>query len=455
MGYLKALTLLSLLIALVNSRLLLPGHPKSSKELHTAPDPLPDPAAVTLAGVTGTSGMIRINSTTGSAMFFYQTNADGKDIASAQDTTPLVIWLQGGPGCSSMTGLFYELGPIQINPDTKQPEKRAVSWGNKYHLLFIDNPIGAGYSFAGQDSDYVTSYIQMADNLYYMLQQLATKYPTWFSNRDLFITGESYAGHWIPAITYKILNENKNAPISGNKVLPLKGIAIGDGWTDPYNQLQHYGDFGYSAGLIDQQQKATVEAQETQGRTKIAQGNYCDAQTNFDNLVGEIVTDGGNVNEYNIREFGSYDTTFIDDYLNLSTTKATLHVPDSATFDDCNNEAYVKLCTDFMNSVKTLFPYILNEIRVLLYNGQDDLIVATPTAENWIKNLVWNGQANYLDAEKSVWSVNGQVAGYARGYGNLTQLTMLKAGHMAPKDQPEASLDMITRFVENSGFSDE
>lgn len=90
------------------------------------------------------------------------------------NTTPVIMWLQGGPGCSSMTGLFFELGPLRVAKDCV-PYKAALSWNKYYHLLFVDNPIGAGYSFAGAKEDYVTSYTQMADNLYEMLQKLAKK----------------------------------------------------------------------------------------------------------------------------------------------------------------------------------------------------------------------------------------------------------------------------------------
>lgn len=99
-------------------------------------------------------------------------------------------------------------------------------------MLFIDNPIGAGFSYAGNKSDYVTNYTEMADNLYNMLTQLAGKYPYWFKNREFYIFGESYAGHWVPAIAYKILEENENG---ATVKFPLAGIGIGDGWTDPYN----------------------------------------------------------------------------------------------------------------------------------------------------------------------------------------------------------------------------
>ena len=110
-------------------------------------------------------------------------------------------------------------------------------------MLYIDNPFGAGYSFAASDEDYVTTEEQMADNLYFMLQTLAAKHPFWFT-REFYITGESYAGKYIPSIAYKILQE---APPNIN----LAGIAIEDGWTDPYWQDTKVGMYAYSVGLIN------------------------------------------------------------------------------------------------------------------------------------------------------------------------------------------------------------
>jgi len=101
----------------------------------------------------------------------------------------------------------------------------------------------------------------------------------------------------------------------------------------------------------------------------ISEGKYCEAQPSFDNIIGTIQKSGGGVNEYNVRVIGEYNTTALDNYLNLSTTKTTLHVPTTITFEDCDPYAYQVLCSDFMNSVASLIPSILSQIRVLLYNG--------------------------------------------------------------------------------------
>jgi carboxypeptidase C (cathepsin A) len=105
-----------------------------------------------------------------------------------------------------------------------------------------------------------------------------------------------------------------------------------------------------------------------------------------------------------------------------------------------------------MISVKDLMPDILDQIPVLLYNGQDDVIINTPSAENWIAALEWSGRDEYLKADKTTWKAEGEVAGYARTAKNLTQLVVLKSGHLVTMDQPKYGLDMVRRFINKSGW---
>jgi vitellogenic carboxypeptidase-like protein len=99
-------------------------------------------------------------------MFYWFMEKIGGNVTS--DDVPMVMWLQGGPGCSSMTGNFFEFGPLEIGSSGNMT-LREDTWLQDYHLLFVDNPIGSGYSFAASDDDFVTTEDQMADNLYKLL----------------------------------------------------------------------------------------------------------------------------------------------------------------------------------------------------------------------------------------------------------------------------------------------
>ena len=118
---------------------------------------------------------------------------------------------------------------------------REFTWNKNYHLLFIDNPVGTGYSFTDSDSGYARSQDDVARDLYSALIQFFQIY-TDYANNPFYATGQSYAGKYVPSIAYKIHVENQNA--STKAKINLKGIGIGDAWTDPINQYT-YGDFLY------------------------------------------------------------------------------------------------------------------------------------------------------------------------------------------------------------------
>lgn len=401
---------------------------------------------VVVAGLTGNAGLLPVLQD-GSSMFYWFFNRIGGNIET--DNVPLIMWLQGGPGCSSMTGAFFELGPLSVD-STLTPHQREYTWANEYHLLFVDNPLGAGYSYAMNDNDYVQTEAEMATNLYNLTQQLCTLHPTWFTNREFYIFGESYAGKYIPTIAYKILHENL---LSGNCLIPLKGVGIGDGWTNPPVQATAYADFAFAAGVINEMEREAVEVVQRECLEHYERGDLNQSNDEANQVTDMICKYGGGLNQYNIREFGDYDFSYMDQYLQLNTTKQMLNVPLNATFRDCGSKAYDAMNLDEMVPVIDLLPYLFNNTKVMFYNGQDDLICNASGTELYLSILKWYGLNGYLKAPKQVWSVNGEVAGYARTFDNLTQVVVLKAGHMVPMDQPVNSLDMAKRFITNQGFA--
>lgn len=88
------------------------------------------------------------SSGTGKMFFWYFPAQNGN--ASA----PTLMWLQGGPGGSSLFGLFAEMGPLVVNDDLTTLAENEYSWNQEYAMLFIDNPFGAGFSFADDDDSY-------------------------------------------------------------------------------------------------------------------------------------------------------------------------------------------------------------------------------------------------------------------------------------------------------------
>jgi len=130
-----------------------------------------------------------------------------------------------------------------------------------FGVLFIDSPAGSGYSIAEKDEDIPTDENQVAEHLYIALKQLYNSLPE-FSNRLLFVAGESYAGKYVPALGHYILMKSKKNSTDneelgslgyGGSKLPfgLGGLLIGNGLTDPEIQVQTHANVAYNFGLID------------------------------------------------------------------------------------------------------------------------------------------------------------------------------------------------------------
>lgn len=153
------------------------------------------------------------------------------------DSDPLIIWLTGGPGCSSELAVFVENGPMRL--EYGKPVKKDISWNNKANLLFLDNPIGTGYS-KGSIFNMPKNEEKVREQFGIFIEKFYQLYPE-FKGRDLYITGESYAGHYIPFIADYLSKDNRFT----DQGIKLAGIAIGNGWVDPSQQYKGYSPFAY------------------------------------------------------------------------------------------------------------------------------------------------------------------------------------------------------------------
>ena len=177
-------------------------------------------------------------------MFYMYFESRSPDTAP---TDPLVLWMTGGPGCSSELAVFYENGPFRIEDDLSLSEN-PFGWDVGHNVLFVDQPVGTGFSYTSDPSDDVTSEKQVADDVLDFLLEFFDQKPELLRN-DLFVTGESYAGHYVPAVASRIVEHNGNAARK-TAALNLQGIAIGNGLTDPGIQYGAYADYAASKNLI-------------------------------------------------------------------------------------------------------------------------------------------------------------------------------------------------------------
>ncbi|KAI8515365.1 hypothetical protein Bbelb_061780, partial [Branchiostoma belcheri] len=334
---------------------------------------------------------------------------------------------------------------------------RKVTWASAYSMLYIDNPVGTGFSFTKSDAGFSTNQEEVADNLYNALLQFYQIY-TDFQKNDFYVTGESYAGKYVPALSYKIHMENPTAKFKIN----FKGMAIGDGLCDPINQYPALPAFLYNTGLCDENQATAVGAAVTMLQKQISDKEYTAAFETFDALLnGDVypypsyfynITGGTNYFNY-LRTVEPPEQEYFGKYLARPEVRKAIHVG-NLTFHD-GSEVEKHLLSDVMKSVAPWITTIMDNYKVLIYNGQLDVIVAGPLTENFLWSLPWSGLKKYQKSDRTVWKVNPsdtEVAGFVRQVGNFYQVIVKGGGHILPFDQPERAFDMIDRFVSGRGF---
>ncbi|KAF7849974.1 hypothetical protein BT93_L0051 [Corymbia citriodora subsp. variegata] len=223
------------------------------------------------------SGYLPVSPASSSAIFYAFYEAQRPTTPPSQ--TPLLIWLQGGPGCSSMTGNFYELGPWRVSSVGHNAERLVVepnpgSWNRLFGLLFLDNPIGVGFSVAASPEEIPRDQFTVAKHLFAAIIAFV-KLDSAFKSRPIYVTGESYAGKYVPAIGYYTLKWNAELPRSQR--LNLAGVAIGNGLTDPATQVATHAVNAYFSGLINERQKSELEKAQGEAVKLTQMGNWSQA----------------------------------------------------------------------------------------------------------------------------------------------------------------------------------
>lgn len=342
-----------------------------------------------------------------------------------------------------MTGAFVELGPYLVNSNLELVENQ-YSWNQNAHLLFVDNPVGAGFSSTKSSKGYVNNEDEMADNLYKALLGFLDLYPQLKTN-PWIIAGESYAGKYIPAIADKIRKE-------GYKI-PLSHIAIGDGLTHPITQFSAYDEFAYVNGLIPLYDVDQIKAYQNQTVDAIQAKNWQEANHHSNSILSTIGTTDGNLNVYDIRESKDYDFDPVIKYLNLPQVKDLMHT-NGVDYSDCDYTSYMHLYEDIPQSVLPLVENLLNEgkVKILFYNGQFDLIITATGTSQLLREAKWKGQQAYINSHRSIWktkdsSGKSTPAGWLRSTGNLFFLQIQDAGHLSPMNQPRNLQAMIQDFI--------
>jgi len=408
-----------------------------------------DPKKLNVDNVTQYSGYLD-NEEDDKHLFywFFESRNDPKN-------DPVVLWLNGGPGCSSLTGLFMELGPSSIN-EKGEVVYNPSSWNENANVIFLDQPVNVGYSYS---SGKVSNTVAAGKDVYALLTLFFKQFPQ-YAKQSFHISGESYAGHYIPVFAAEILSHKK-------RNINLQSVLIGNGLTDGYTQYEYYrpmacGDGGWPA-VLNEQECATMDNALPRCQSLIEScyksesvwscvpaSIYCNNA-----LIGAYQRTGQNV--YDVRKpcgdnplcYNELD--WISKFLNRQDVMDSLGV-EVSKYDSCNfdiNRNFL-FAGDWMQPFHRLVPGILKEIPVLIYAGDADFICNWLGNLAWTNKLEWPGQAKYAKTELKdlKLAADGSKIGQVKSSGNFTFIRLHAGGHMVPYDQPAASLDMLDRWLD-------
>uniref|UniRef100_A0A0D9VUP4 Carboxypeptidase n=1 Tax=Leersia perrieri TaxID=77586 RepID=A0A0D9VUP4_9ORYZ len=362
------------------------------------------------------AGYVTVDAKAGRALFYYFVEAPHDPFKK-----PLVLWLNGGPGCSSFgAGAMLELGPFSVRSDNKTLYKKQHAWNTVANMLFVEVPAGVGYSYSNTTSDYYNiGDKKTTDDAYTFLINWLKKFPE-YQDRDFFIIGESYAGHYIPELANLIVSNNRAINSTNIK---LKGVAIGNADLHDNVTLRASFDYYWRHAMISDRVYRAIQAS----------CGFNDTYTNdCQNAMNLAIEEKGNVDDYNIyapqchdasNPSGSSDSVlygdpctnhYVSSYLNNPEVQRALHANNTGlnyTWMDCSGDM------DAVCSV-TSTQYALD-------------ILGLPVETSW-----------------RPWHVDNEVAGYVVGYRGLVFATVRGAGHMVPYYQPRRALALLSSFLE-------
>ncbi|XP_020214594.1 serine carboxypeptidase-like [Cajanus cajan] len=366
---------------------------------------------------------------------------------------PVVIWLTGGPGCGSELALFYENGPFHI-ANNLSLTWNDYGWDQASNIIFVDQPTGTGFSYSSDESDIPHDEVGVSNDLYDFLQEFFKAHSN-FDKNDFYITGESYAGHYIPALASRINQANKK---NEGLHINLKGFAIGNGLTNPAIQYPAYNDFALDNGVIRKEDyddiKKLIPGCDQAAKTCDARGGRsCEtALETCGNIFSSIITIAGNINVYDIRKqcVGPlcYDFGNVEKLLSQQQVKSALGVPKDLEFVSCSSRVHAAFLQDFMRNLEVGIPSLLEDgIKMLVYAGDKDFICNWLGNSRWVHAMEWSGQKSFGTSPTVKFVVDGAEAGSLNSYGPLSFLKVRDAGHLVPMDQPKAALEMLKSWM--------
>ncbi|RDD47920.1 Retinoid-inducible serine carboxypeptidase [Trichoplax sp. H2] len=376
-----------------------------------------------------------------------------------RDQAPLVMWLQGGPGGSSTGfGNFLEIGPLTV-----QLKPRNTTWLQKANLLFVDNPVGAGFSYVDKPSAYCTNVTQIANDLVTMFKAFLKTIPA-FRKIPFYIFCESYGGKMTAAFGVAL----KKAVMSKEISVDFRGVALGDSWISPQDSVDTWGPYLLSTSLVDTEGAAQIQSYANNIRTALSNKKYAKATNLWSQMENVVENLTNNVNFYNIltqpssngltcaahdtacRILSEMNTLTLAQLMNGPIRKKLRIIPKNVTWGGQSGPVFQYQSVEFMKPVIDDVDKLLDMgVSVTVYTGQLDLIVDTLGTERWVNKLKWKYLSQYKKSKRVPIYASGsrETGAFYKSYKNLSFYWIMKAGHMVPADNGPVALEMLERVI--------
>ncbi|XP_051124209.1 serine carboxypeptidase-like 40 [Andrographis paniculata] len=401
-------------------------------------------------------GYVAVDPAGGRALYYYFVEAQHPKKSPSQ--LPLLLWLNGGPGCSSLAyGAMDELGPFRVHSDGKTLYKNNFAWNYAANVLFLESPAGVGFSYSNTTKDYEKSGDRnTAKDNYAFLLNWFERFPE-YKGRDFYISGESYAGHYVPQLAHVVHRNNLRA---NKTIINLKGIIIGNAVIDDEMDTKGMFEFFESHALVSEETTEQIFKYCNFSPKAIDQSTRCNTayeqiNSNIDDIdiynIYAPLCSNPNVTKKPKRISDVSDPcsdNYIFAYLNRADVQKALHA------NVTKLDYYWQPCSDIIknwrDSPTTVIPllkeFLADGLRVWIFSGDIDGRIPVTSTKKSIKKM-------NLDIKVSwhPWFVAGEVGGYTQVYEkNMTFATVRGAGHQVPSYQPQRALSLIMHFLDGT-----
>ena len=390
---------------------------------------------------------------------------------------PLLLWLGGGPGCSSLTGWGMEHGPYTVKENEKNFTENIYSWNKEANIIYLESPGEVGFSYINSTdpNDFIINDNITANDNFEALKHFFKKFSE-LKNKAFYIGGESYAGVYVPRLAELIINYNNNITDDSEKI-NLIGILIGNGVVNPQADISTSTtiDFMFFHHLISIEQrmeylKVCVNEVDEDECLKLKeklfgliknlniydilqkcnnlQSNLNNNNFYFDNapwLFKKMKSNYYIKNEETL--LSCIDVSGLENFLRNEDVQKKLHTKKS-DFRLCNETVFENYQQSQEGSFEALKFLINNKIKILIYSGDTDLTVPFNGNQLWIKYLNLTVKENW-----NSWKMDKEddyITGYKVVYDELTFVTIRGVGQMIPQWKPKEALYVFTQFIEET-----